>query len=316
MLRAELIRNEAGTTVRAAGRIEGRSEEIQLRARMNEQISRIHVRHGQKVSAGDVLVSLDSDRLVSERDLAAALLSEAKARKDRLENGYRPSEVETARQQYQAAMAEVTGAEKAYDRALKLRQQNAVSQQAIDDLYSQLNALRARANAARASFDTIDAPPREDELLAADAAISAAKSRLRIAQINLDRAEIRSPITGTVLAVEAKIGELTGPDSTEPLVVLADTARLRVVAEVDEYDALRVQLDQACEITSDAANGVIARGRVTEIEPQMNPKRMFGQWAGERSDTFSRRVWIELDPCEELPIGLPVDVYIRASATP
>jgi len=309
------IASLVSSSVRAAGRIEGRSEEIELRARMNEQISNIHVRHGQYVSAGDVLVSLDSDRLVSERDLAAALLAEAKARKERLVNGYRPSEIETARQQYQAAMAEVDGAEKAYDRALKLRQQSAISQQSIDDLYSQLNAFRARANAARASFDTIDAPPREDELLAADAAIAAAQSRLRIAQINLDRAEIRAPMDGKVLAVEAKIGELTGPDSAEPLVVLADTARLRAVAEVDEYDALRVQIGQQCEVTSDAATGVIARGRVTEIEPQMNPKRMFGQWAGERSDTFSRRVWIDLERCDDLPIGLPVDVYIRAAET-
>ncbi len=84
---------------------------------------------------------------------------------------------------------------------------------------------------------------------------------------------------------------------------------------MDEYDALRVQIGQQCEITSDAATGVIARGRVTEIEPQMNPKRMFGQWAGERSDTFSRRVWIDLERCDDLPIGLPVDVYIRAAET-
>ena len=76
------IANLASTSVRAAGRIEGRSEEIELRARMNEQISNIHVRHGQYVSAGDVLVSLDSDRLVSERDLAAALRADPQAHRE------------------------------------------------------------------------------------------------------------------------------------------------------------------------------------------------------------------------------------------
>ena len=122
-LQAELVRgaNAGGNVVRAAGRIEGRTEEIQLRARMVEQIDRIHVRHGDRVKAGQVLVSLDSERLVSERDLAAALVEEAEARKERLENGFRISEIETARQQYNAAMAEVDGAEKAYDRALTLR---------------------------------------------------------------------------------------------------------------------------------------------------------------------------------------------------
>jgi multidrug resistance efflux pump len=285
---------------------------------MSEQIREIHVKRGQRVTAGEALVSLDSERLVSERDLATALLQEAKAKKERLRNGYLPSEIETARQQYQASMEEVAGAEKAYDRALKLRQQNAISQQSIDDLYSQLNSLRAKANAARSSFETLDAPPRDDELLAAEAAVGAAQARLRIAQISLDRAVIYAPASGRILALEARIGELTSPDSSEPLVVLSDTSNLRAVAEVDEYDALRVRLGQVCEIRSDAADGVIARGKVVEIEPQMNPKRMFGQWAGERTDTFSRRVWIELESSgdNDLPIGLPVDVYIHAEVSP
>lgn len=317
------VRNDRGTShdagftvIRAAGRIEGRTEEIELRARMIEQISRVHVRHGQPVAQGEVLVSLDAERLASERDLAAALVAEAKARKERLENGNLPSEIESARQQYQAAMAEVDGAERAYDRALKLRQQSAVSQQSLDDLYTELNALRAQANAARANFDTLDAPPRHDELLAAEASVQAASSNLRIAQINLERAEIRAPIDGKILTVNARPGELTGPASDRPLVVLSDTGRLRAVAEVDDYDSLRVRIGQPCVITSDAATGVIARGRVAEIEPQMNPKRMFGQWAGERSDTFTRRVWIDLEPCDELPIGLPVDVSIRTDPIP
>ena len=82
-IRQELIRNAStnGSTVRAPGRIEGRTEEIQLRARMTEQISAVHVQHGDHVRAGQVLVSLDSDRLVSERDLAAARASQVGPRR-------------------------------------------------------------------------------------------------------------------------------------------------------------------------------------------------------------------------------------------
>ena len=302
--------------VRAAGRIEGLTQEIELRARMVEQISLVHVEHGQPVSSGEVLVSLDAKRLVSERDLAAALLQESKARRERLENGFRQSEIEEARQSYYAAMAQVAGVEKAYDRALTLRRERAISQQAVDDLYSQLNALRAESAAARAGLETIDAPPREDELLAATAAVQAAESRLKIAQINLDRAEIRAPIDGKVLMVNARVGELTGPESAMPLIVLSDTSRLRVMAEVDEFDALNVEIGQPCEVTCDARTTVIATGRVAEIEPQMHPKRMFGQWVGERNDTFARRIWIDLNACEPLPVGLPIDVHIRAAVSP
>ena len=116
---------------------------------------------------------------------------------------------------------------------------------------------------------------------------------------------------GRVLAIEAEVGELTYPDSPEPLIILSDTRQLRAVAEVDEFDAMRVQLGQVCHIESDGTVGILARGHIVEIEPQMHPKQLYGQWAGERTDTFSRRVWIKLEEQIDLPVGLPVDVFIE-----
>jgi len=106
---------------------------------------------------------------------------------------------------------------------------------------------------------------------------------------------------------------MTGPDKDLPLIVLADTSRRRAVAEVDEFDALSIQVGQKCEITADAAPGVVANGTIVEIEPRMNPKQRYAQRVGERKDTFSRRVWIDLDANADLPIGLPVDVLIEAN---
>lgn len=308
-----LMPGVAGTEIlRAAGRIEGRTDEVELRARIIEQINQIHVTKGQWVSAGEVLLSLDSERLAAERDLAAALLAQAEAKKERLENGYRPSEIETARQQYHETVARRDGAEKAYKRSLKLSQGNAVSQQSLDDRYTSLTSMQAMAAAAKGRLETLELPARADDLLAASASVRAAESRLQIAQINLDRTQIIAPIDGRILALEAEVGELTFPDSPQPLIIMSDTTQLRAVAEVDEFDALRVELGQTCQITSDAAAGVIACGRIVEIEPQMHAKQLFGQWAGERSDTYSRRVWIELQEQIDLPIGLPVDVFIEA----
>ncbi len=300
--------------VRAAGRIEGRTEAIELRARIDEQIRKIHVEKGQWVSAGEVLLDLESERLVSERDLAAALLAMEKAKKERLENGFRQSEIETARQEYEATKARMSGAEKAYARGLKLYSGNAVSQQSLDDLYTNMVSLKAMTAAAKGRLETMELPARNDDLLTASAAVRAAESRLRIAQINLDLSQIKAPVDGQILAVEAEPGELTAPDSPRPLIIMSDTSQLRTVAEVDEFDALKVRVGQSCHITSDGAEGILGRGEIVEIEPQMNPKRLFGQWAGERSDTYSRRVWIELHHTEiPLPVGLPVDVFIEVT---
>ncbi len=301
--------------VRASGRIEGRTQEVELRARIAEQITEIHVEKGQWVSKDDLLVSLDSARFESERDLAASLLAREEATKTRLENGFRESEIETARQEYAAAKARQSGAEKAYKRGLKLYSGNAFSQQSLDDLYTNMVSLKALTAAAKGRLETMEAPAREDELLAAKAAVRAAESRLRIAQINLDRTMIKAPSDGQILAVEAEPGELTTPEDPSSLIVMSDTSRLRTVAEVDEYDALSIRVGQTAHITSDGAEGVLGRGEVVEVEPQMTPKKLFGQWAGERTDTYSRRVWIELRETEmSLPVGLPVDVYIEVSS--
>jgi len=61
-----------------------------------------------------------------------------------------------------------------------------------------------------------------------------------------------------VLAIDAKVGELTGPDDDRALIVLADTRRQRAVAEVDEFDVLNIRLGQRCQISADAASGVLA----------------------------------------------------------
>lgn len=305
---ANIERTEA---VRSPGRIEGLTEVVDLRARITEQIQQIHVTKGQWVEAGEVLVSLDSSQLMSLRDLALANLTKAEARKDRIENGFRDSEIETARHEAAAANARLEGAEKAYQRALVLLRQSAASQQTVDDLFAEWNASQASAAAAVSRLETISAPPRADELLAATAAVSAARAELEFSNTELSRAAIRAPAAGRILDIEGEVGELTGPDSTQPVIIMSDTSRLRCVAEVDEYDALRVTLGLSCEITSDGTEGVLARGTVVEIEPQMRPKQMFGQWAGERSDVYSRRVWIDLSESVDLPVGLPVDVYIE-----
>ena len=125
------------------------------------------------------------------------------------------------------------------------------------------------------------------------------------------RTRIAAPIEGRVLDVNGEAGELTGPESAQPLIILADTSQLRAMAEVDEYDALRIELGQKAYVTADGAEGVLAEGTVVEIHPLMNRKQTFSQWAAERKDAFTRPVWIRLNEVQGLPVGLPVDVFIH-----
>lgn len=303
-------------TVRAAGQIEGRTASVELRARLDERIESILVGRGQWVRAGEPLLQQQSELLVAERDLAAAMLRAAEAQKLKLQNGARTIEIDTAEHELNAVVARLSGARKYLRRLTELTQNDAASQQSFDEALAQVEALESMAAAAEGRLNTLRSPPRQDDLLAAEAEIQAAQARLSQAELQLRRATLRAPIDGYVLAVNAEPGELTGPSAARPVFVMADTKQLRAVVEVDEFDALQIQLNQPCEITADAFDGTLARGRVIEIAPQMLPKRLFGQWAGERQDTYARRVWIALESNLDLPVGLPIDASILTGTEP
>lgn len=300
----------AQETIRAPGKIEGRTEAVELRSRIREQITEVTVSKGQWVVQGDVLVALDSEQLVQQFNLAKAALELANANQERVENGPRESEIEAARSDYQANLSPLWSAKRAYDRGKKLFRANAISERQLDDLKAHVDSLTAKTAGAKQRLATLEMPPRQDEMSSAIARVHSAQAQFKIAEINLRRANVVAPFDGRVLEINAKQGELTSPDNPLPLVVMVDNRQLFAIAEVDEFDALRVKVGQACEITTDASFGQAAIGEVVEVAPQMWPKKIVGHWAGERNDTSTRRVKIALKESIDMPIGLPVEITI------
>ncbi|KAA5546301.1 HlyD family efflux transporter periplasmic adaptor subunit [Roseiconus nitratireducens] len=300
--------------IHAAGRVEGTTETILIRPFFAGRIASINAPRGTRVQAGAPLLSLVADRYIAQRDLATAALEAARAGKMRLIEGARQSEIEAANQEALAAEARFTAAERNFDRAERLLERNAISPQEFDQRRSELDSTRALLKAARENLETVRAAPRPTELLAADAKIRAADAELRMAQIDLQRCTVKAPCAAIVLDVHTHVGEWYSPEMEQAAVELVNPERLRVVADIDERDALNVRLGQRCNITTDALAQKTFVGVVSEIEPRMEPKRIYGGWAGERNETHTRRVWIDLQQTQNLPIGLPVEIVISPDA--
>ncbi len=300
----------------ASGWIEGRTPNIEIGTRLGEQLSQILVREGDWVKEGTVLLMLDASLYQAEESAAKAALSEAQAKLKRLENGYRKSEIEAVRAEYTAKLAELEGSRKNLKRLVQLINQQAASQQSYDDEYAKAKTLEALAAAAKNRYETIAAPAREDELNAARANVEAARSKLELAKLNLDRCRITAPIEGRVLRINAEVGEIVRPEDLEPLVVMSDVRVLHAVAEVDEFDALHLTVGQKATITVDSEKEPLATGTIVRMEPIMTQKQMNLNRPGSRLDTLSRRVWVGLESPGDLPIGLPVDVELDISGRP
>ena len=104
--------------------------------------------------------------------------------------------------------------------------------------------------------------------------VKSASNSLRSAEISLDDTQrsmedytITSPISGTIIAKDVKVGDTVGSSSstTETMCVIYDLSCLEMTLDVDELDILDIQVGQKAEITADAISDRTFEGVVTSI---------------------------------------------------
>ena len=292
----------------ASGVVEGRTEEIDLRPEQVGRVMEVLVSPGECVRRGDILIRMDNARQLQEVNLAAAHLKFAEAELEQLNNGARAEEREEAHALHRAATARLEQAVRTWNRMEQLRSQRAVSEQDVEEQQALVDSLQGELDAAESRVRQIEAPARADEMRSAAARVTAAQAELDLAQISLTKTELRAPSDGCVLDVNIEPGELTGPNATEPLVVLSDTSSIRVRAFVEELDAPRVQIGMSAQVTADGIPDTTFEGRVVSISPYMSHKSIDAGRPDELFDTKVREVVLELEAASRLIVGLRVDV--------
>ncbi len=105
----------------------------------------------------------------------------------------------------------------------------------------------------------------EFALRSADLAVEQATLALESAVTNLDRAVVRAPFTGVVLERTAGAGDQV--NSGTALLVLADISRVRVQAEIDEFDIGKVAVGMRVTVSADALGDEPRTSSVERISP-------------------------------------------------
>ncbi len=144
------------------------------------------------------------------------------------------------------------------------------AQKTLDDLKKKPNAAgiaSAQANVADAQKNLDDTKNGADALViqADELALQTALVNLEEARNNLVRTKVVAPINGTVLSVNAEIGQQT-PKGTV-VVTLADPKKLKLTISVAEADISQIKQSQAAQITIDAFPGKSFAGQVSDISP-------------------------------------------------
>jgi HlyD family secretion protein len=124
-----------------------------------------------------------------------------------------------------------------------------------------VNAQDSLTEASDTLAETV-AGPTATTLLSQQISMQTAQNNLTTAQDNLDYTSVTAPISGTVSAINATVGETPGSNA---VTIVGDGE----VAEVtlNEIDAAKVNLGDEATLTFDAINGLSLAGTVVEIDP-------------------------------------------------
>jgi HlyD family secretion protein len=297
----------------APGRVEPLGGEIRISAQVPGRITEVLVGVNDQVVAGDLLLRFADEEFVAKVHAARA---EAAARKrDRDNEGVnKPAQDRrNAEDNFANAERQLAFAREELDRALKLKRNGtatlpdaAKTREGVAKAADQLEQARSALRKAMAEGNA-PAPTR------LEAALAAARAELSLAEAALERARIRAPSKGTILQVNARVGETAAPSPENVLVVLGDVTALRVRAEFEERDIGKVHLGQAAVVRSDAFPGKDFEGTVSSLARALGPSRLGQRGPRRPTDIDVLEVMIDLTGQPPLLPGMRVDVFLKAA---
>jgi HlyD family secretion protein len=268
------------------------------------------VEEGDRVRKGQVLATLDNADARARVAVAAAQLQQAEAKLRRVVNGAREQERREAAALAREAEAVLENARRERERRQRLFGDGDIARSELDRAEREYRVAASRVDAARERQRLVEDDAREEDRAQAEADVAYAQARLEEARALLGKTVIVAPIAGTVLRKHFRSGESISDRADTPVVTLGDSSVLRVRAEVDEADVARVKAGQKAYVKAAAYGERRFTGRVVRVGKLLGRKSVRTERPSERVDTKILETLIELDPGQELPAGLRVDVFI------
>jgi membrane fusion protein, heavy metal efflux system len=192
------------------------------------------------------------------------------------------NEVAEAESRYLTALAELEEHHKHHSRTAKLVEIGAASHEEFESATTKLKTAEA------------DVANLRQKLLLLGLPATRVDGLNRSGQVNLEIA-IPSPASGTVTTRMVNPGEVI--EANKELLRITDLSSVWVVGQIYEQDLGRVIVGSGANVTADAYPGRVFRGRVSYVDPHVEPA------------TRTAQVRIELgNPGQALKIGMYVNI--------
>ncbi len=282
--------------------------QVQLAFNGAERIAQVLVREGEPVRKGQLLATLDTERLARNVDLQKAQVASQEQIVLRMVTGSRPEEIRKAEDDVEAARIDAANAERTWLRQKDLVERHFVAKQQADDARAAADAAQARYRGLQEALKLVRMGPRREDTAAAKAVLEADQAALEVARKALADASLYAPDSGIIQERILEPGDMASPQ--RPVYTLALTDPLWVRAYVQEADLGRAKPGMRAEVATDSYPGKRYAGWVGYVSPtaEFTPKSV--ETTEVRSNlVYQVRIFV-CNPQNELRLGMPATVNI------
>jgi HlyD family secretion protein len=246
---------------------------VQVPVKVTGTVVDLPIVEGTKVSAGDLLVKLDSQEYEIDLKEAQASTEAAKARLDELLLS-RTEEMKQTQADIEKAEAQHELAERDLDRYQKLG--DSASAQERDKAQTNVRETAARLKQLKVVLQSADTGARRQQINAAKAELKRATAAQEKAQYLVDCTKVVAENDGTILEKFFEPGESIKVDPATGAATVCTMANLHNLlseVEVHERDLEQVEVGQRCWVSPEAAPELIYEARVERRSPVVNRQR-------------------------------------------
>ncbi len=288
------------------GYIEG--EYVYVSAPLGGTLTTLNVKRGDTVKNAQPLFALENVAETAAVQEASQKLAQAKAKRDNLLKGRRPTEIASLEARLAQNKVSTALAERELERVANLHKSNvgAVSQEQLDQARTKVEAYKAEAQALSADIATAKLGAREDEIKAADLEVTMLEAALAKVNWSVDQKQQASPADAVVHDTLYRPGEFVSAGS--PIVSLLPPQNIKVRFFVPQDRLAGLKTGTPVQVSFDGTDKVYA-ATVSYIATQaeFTPPVIYSQ------QTRSKLVFMieaQFSPTDSTALhpGQPVDV--------
>lgn len=255
---------------------------IVMKTEVSGTIKNLNVKEGQHVNAGDVLIEIDDREYKLKWERAEALrlkyLSDLLLDKQFAE----PDKELDAR-----ARERIRQAEQEFSKAGSLLGQGMISREDFEK--------------AKRTYETIliESGIKKEEVMAASKGLTQAEIDTKIAQMELEKTNIKAPFGGII--TDIKVSPQENVLAGRELFILVNISQIKVQAKVLESEVGKMKVGHEASLRFSAYPGKEFKGRVEAISPVIHPE----------DRTCTVHILVD-NPKEEIKPGMHAEVEIAA----